>query len=335
MVVSESAVRHRAKAAVCLICHGEIAVNDYHLHELSGDDFENVVIQLCRIVLGTGIVNFSEGPDGGRDGRFHGTANRFPSERKPWAGKFIVQAKRTASPIAKCADAEFNGVLKKEYPRIKALQTDGEIDVYLLFTNRRLSGRTAPKLKKDIETNTGVKKNEVLGLETITSYLDASPEVLKTCGLFDRFRGPLIINPQELAEVIEAFRQNVGVVTAAPESKYSFEYTEIESTKNIINGLSAEYFDVIKSNSDPYFFEIGEFLRNPINDNLAEDYYTVADELKSKIAAHRKDFDAFDNVLTYLYDEIIRVVPSLNRRRRLVNVFLHYMYCNCDIGRKK
>ena len=309
-------------------------VNDYRLHELTGDEMETVVIHLCREVLGTGTVNFSEGKDGGRDGRFHGTANKFPSEASPWKGKFIIQSKRTSNPIAKCADDEFTTLIDKEIVKLKALIENGEIDAYLLFTNRRMTAGIDAKLKKYIQEQTGLELNEVLGLERIASYLDAHPNVMKICGL-DRFKGPLIIHPDELAEVIKAFHDHKEIVTNGDGSKFSFEYTELENGKNKINGLSADYFEAIKENSDPYFPEIHRFLTNPINEDIADVYYTLADEFKTKIAAHRHRFDTFDLVLADLYDQILLKVPALMPRRRLVNVFLHFMYCNCDIGRRK
>jgi hypothetical protein len=104
-------------------------------------------------------VNFSEGKDGGRDGRFQGTANKYPSLKSPWSGKFIVQAKRSASPVAKCADPEFKKLLDDEFPKINRLKKEKEIDIYLIFTNRKMSAGTDAKLRKYIEDNTGLKKN--------------------------------------------------------------------------------------------------------------------------------------------------------------------------------
>jgi hypothetical protein len=147
-------------------------VRDYHLHELNGDDFQNLVIHLCREVLGTGTVQFSEGPDGGRDGKFDGTANKYPSLASPWKGCFIIQAKRVADPTASCSDSAFETVLKKEFPKIKKLKVSKECDIYLIFTNRKLTGKTEPKLKKLIQDGTGVTKIGILGVETITSYLE-------------------------------------------------------------------------------------------------------------------------------------------------------------------
>lgn len=308
-------------------------MHDYRLHELNGDEFEHLVVHLCREVLGTGTVNFSEGKDGGRDGRFHGKANKYPSQSSPWSGKFIVQAKRTANPTAKCADPEFSRLLDDEFPKIKRLKKAKEIDIYLVFTNRRMSAGTDSTLKKYIEKATGLKKNDVLGLETITSHLDMHRQVVTACGL-DRFRGPLIIHPDELVEVVKAFHDN-DVVADIDDTKFSFEYTDLEKTKNPVNGLSAEYFQNIKENSDPYFADIQRFLSNPINEELANAYYTVADEFKMKITAFRHRFRTFDEVLCDLYDEILLRVPALMVRRRLVTVFLHFMYCNCDIGLRK
>jgi hypothetical protein len=34
----------------------------------------------------------------------------------------------------------------------------------------------------------------------------------------------------------------------------------------------------------------------------------------------------------HLFDLIVAANPQLRRRRRLINVLLHYMYYDCDIG---
>ena len=67
----------------------------YPLNELSSGEFENVVSSICEEILGTGTFIFSEGKDGGRDAKFTGRANYFPSKALPWEGKFIIQAKHT------------------------------------------------------------------------------------------------------------------------------------------------------------------------------------------------------------------------------------------------
>lgn len=44
-----------------------------------------------------GVVSFTPGKDGGKDGKFTGQANKYPSEVKFWNGKFIIQAKHTST----------------------------------------------------------------------------------------------------------------------------------------------------------------------------------------------------------------------------------------------
>ena len=114
---------------------------DYRLENLSPDDFEALVNELCQKVLGTGAVSFSKGKDRGRDGRFEGTANRYPSDSEQWSGKFIIQAKHTDNYEASCSDNGFHGnktsIINKEIPKIQELKKNGEIDYYLIFTNRK------------------------------------------------------------------------------------------------------------------------------------------------------------------------------------------------------
>lgn len=47
---------------------------DYHLYDLHASEFENLVNSICQKILGTGVISFSDGKDGGRDGKFTGTA---------------------------------------------------------------------------------------------------------------------------------------------------------------------------------------------------------------------------------------------------------------------
>lgn len=74
----------------------------YPLEELTDSEFEKLVALICSEVLGVSTVIFSEGKDGGKDARFNGRANNFPSKSKPWEGKIVIQAKHTKRPNANC-----------------------------------------------------------------------------------------------------------------------------------------------------------------------------------------------------------------------------------------
>ena len=142
----------------------------YPLYYLNDQEFEDLVSFICEKILGIGLIVFSEGKDGGRDGKFTGRAQNFPSSQNPWDGKFIIQAKHTTNPIASCSDSGFKTILEKEIPKIKEIKTEHKIDYYLVFTNRKLSGIQEPLLEDLLTEETGVK-NCIIGLERIQLYI--------------------------------------------------------------------------------------------------------------------------------------------------------------------
>ena len=83
-----------------------------------------------------------------------------------------------------------------------------------------------------------------------------------------------------------------------------------------------------------YFSQIDEFLQNPINEELTEMYEDLAMELNSIITIKREDFYAFEEIFVYLYNYVKDRNLDLNRKKRFISIFLHYMYFNCDIGKK-
>lgn len=310
-------------------------MRDYHLHELSDEQFEGLVVHLCRKALGIGTVNFSAGRDAGKDGRFTGTANAYPSEKKPWSGKFIIQAKWTSNPVASCSDPDFeNKVIKEEIPRIKALRANGELDNYLMFTNRKLSGGADAKLLKKLKETADTENVAIIGKETITSLLDTNPDIVKAMDL-RVLQGPLRIRNQDIKHLIEAFKASGFSFATAGASAYSYDkYASLEDEKNPKNGLTPDYFEYIKDQSEPYFDRVQKFLADPINEKYRDYYFNIVDELQQRLLVARVDFVTFDSLLTAFYDEILDIMPELRSCPKLVSVFLHYMYCNCDIGKK-
>ena len=150
----------------------------YPLYDLSWQEFENIVISICEEILGTGTIKFADGKEGGRDAKFTGTANNFPSNASPWKGKFIIQAKHTTNMLASCSDSEFNTLLKKELESIKKLKDDDKIDNYIMFTNRKLTGLQDPKIEDFIQEELQLN-NQILGIERIQKWLQDYPKIVK------------------------------------------------------------------------------------------------------------------------------------------------------------
>lgn len=63
--------------------------------DLSDGQFEILIVLLCQRLLEVAVQGFTKGPDGGRDAKFMGTAELYPSKTAPWIGTTIVQAKHT------------------------------------------------------------------------------------------------------------------------------------------------------------------------------------------------------------------------------------------------
>ena len=67
----------------------------YVYEDLGSEQFEQLIVSLCQELLGVATQGFSKGPDGGKDAKFMGRCNLYPSESAPWEGTIIIQAKHT------------------------------------------------------------------------------------------------------------------------------------------------------------------------------------------------------------------------------------------------
>lgn len=307
---------------------------EYSLELLSDDDFERLVNQLCQKLLGTGTVSFTKGRDGGRDGRFEGTANKYPSEKESWTGKFIIQAKHTTNLMASCSDNDFfdnkSSIIKKEIDKIKKLKENNEIDYYLLFTNRNESAKRE-NVKQFIIEQTNIINADVIGNQTIESWLKQHKDIVRLFGL-DKYSAPFDFYADDIKEVILFFSANINIKNAFPKDDI---INISKEEKNRLNNLCQIYYDnTIRKQSLKYFKQIDDFLENPINENYAFIYDNFAAELNNKILIQRSDFESFEQILGYIYDKIFDShKTALSKHGRLIWIVLHHLYFNCHIGR--
>lgn len=304
---------------------------NYPLYQLDDRTFELLVASICEQILGTGTINFSEGKDGGRDAKFNGRANKFPSETKPWEGKFVIQAKHTIRPFASCSDSDFQRILKDEVTnKLIPLKKNKMVDYYLLFTNRRLSGIQDAKIENYLNENIGVE-NAIIGDEKIQLWLNQNPKIAKQHGL-NKLLLPFQFYEEDLRDIIIAFSQAEIQSDKIEKIRDKISRIEIEE-KNKLNNLSKEYFNSVFKKSYSEFNRIEAFLEDPKNE-IYKNYYanTVAD-LQEKIMVNRNDYFTFEEILQYLFEYIFQHnQEKLKDKRNLIRIFLHYMYHNCDIG---
>ena len=309
---------------------------DYRLENLSEDDFERLVNRLCQVFLGTGSVSFSKGKDGGRDGRFEGKAESYPSKNKSWEGKFIIQAKHTSDYKASCSDNSFYGnqssLINDEIVKLKKLKENGEVDNYLLFTNRKETEKRE-KARQYIKDKTGVENVDIIGKETIHSWLSQNQDIVKEFGL-DRFTLPFEFYEKDIRDVIIIFHDTLPKVENSNNSVLN--RPDID-TKNLINILDEAYYqNILLDDLDRYRPKILDFLENPINEKYALYYEETSKELKRVIETNREKFDNFKHVFGFLTRFLIDKEPErLKKYRNTIPAFFHFMYYQCDIGREK
>jgi len=313
----------------------------YSIHNLgSSKVFEDLVIAICTDLFGIGIKSFSSGKDGGRDSKFTGVAEKYPSTTSPWKDVTIVQAKFTESSEASYSENSFFLKFKREeIPRIKNLKEINDIDNYLLFANRKLTGSQHKIYIDLIKTETGVENVEVIGIEDLNKLINSNPLLIKSFPALGSLIEPLRFFESDLCEVIKFFHVQSKAISIEVEDYSSkvdtnFSYISKEE-KNLKNNLSEDYFIYIKELSLPYFNSISNFLSDPKNEEHTESYLNTVAELQSKITAKRDEFDKFESIITHLYDYVFQNnLEEMRKDRRLILTFLHFMYYNCDIGKK-
>lgn len=312
---------------------------DYRLELKDSSTFEKLIISICQKLLGLGVISFSSGKDGGRDGKFIGTAQNYPSETAPWSGKFIIQVKHTENPIASCSDRSFRKeIIEKEIPKIKSLKENGEVDNYLLFTNRKYSGVKGEELLREIIAETGVENSVIIQKDQINDFIKKDKTIIKEFGL-DKHITPFDFSYEEIKDIILAFKNQLPSIEEdlkkkVDQLKYEFSYLEKEE-KNERNRLGKEYYqNVILSRSLMDFSKIRHFFEDPRNDEYKNYYFDIATELDQIITLKREQFDAFEEVFVHAYQIVCDSDSILKGGKRHVLTLLHFMYFECVIGKK-
>jgi hypothetical protein len=312
----------------------------YAYEDLGDEQFETLIVFLCQKLLGISVQGFAKGPDGGRDAKFVGTAELHPSKAAPWAGTIIIQAKHTNGHNRNFSESNFynpkpdtKSVLGEELPRITKLRKNKEIDHYMLFANRRLAGNAQSEIVAYISKASDIPQPSIYlcGLEQLEMWLKTFPDVATLADL-DLVDSPLIISPDDLAEIVQALARQREAINAAlddpPVQRVSYEL------KNAVNNMTKEYAAELRKKYLKDTSYIKTFLAAPENIDLLHLYLSVVDDFQLRIISKRKDYQSFDAVMEHLVNLLFNGDAVLRQRahKRLTRAVLFYMYWNCDIG---
>lgn len=310
----------------------------FHYHDMNSGEFEKLVTLICKEILGEATQGFSTGPDGGRDAKFNGTANLYPSKRSPWEGITIIQAKHTNGIDKSYNDSAFFSTtsntctVAKEMEKIVKLIEDKELDSYMLFANRKLSAGTQAEIVSYIADKTGLDldKIAVLGRDDLNMWLGKHSYMVDMVNLTPLTKAP-IIRPSELADLIEEFAK-VFDSKAVINSCFPVVRTPY-AEKNIINNMREDIAEHLKKQYIMYMQQIKDFLEDPMNDSLQIKYEEAVDEFQIKfIIPKKRDLEYFDDIFNELVDLLVNRDSFLNKNIKLTRIMVFYMYWNCDIG---
>lgn len=307
----------------------------YPYEDLTEAQFEALVVQAAKLLLGKGVQAFATGVDGGRDARFEGLANGFPSYSRPWDGISVIQAKHTFS-YGYFSDADFSGdaassVLSKEMVRAKKLYEERMLDNYLLYSNRFLTANANETIVNTLASGIGIptEKIHLCGVEALDDAFREEPRLAQLAGI-NPLDGPLIVSSRELAEVVEAIAQGIDFEFGSHESR-PVARTSL-AKKNQLNSMTEKTSDRLMRNYGHLLRQIQSFLADPGNARIRQIYVDCAEDFDLKIVAHKEAHHTFDAVFGRLVDILVSRDSLLGRNRRLTRAIVFYMYWNCDIG---
>jgi ABC-3C protein len=311
-----------------------------HYHDLSEDQFEQIVVALGQRLFGAGLIGFAKGKDGGKDAKFHGTAQSYPSTASPWTQCTIIQAKHTNGINASFSDKSFfnpekdkGSLIVDELVRVKNMVESGELQNYLVISNRKLTGITEGKLKNYFHQATGIELEQLgfAGSDQLDQWFSLYPDAKEVLN-FRPLDRPLIVSPDDLAITIEAFNDVLGEINVSDTQDLPSARTPF-SEKNVLNNMSEDFAKILRQRYLSLTKQIDVFLEDPKNTDFQATYHEAAEEFSLKISEFQGEEDTFDSVFNYLIDLLIGRSPMLKSNTRLTRAMLFYMYWKCDIGK--
>ncbi len=312
----------------------------YQYHDIHDSDFEKLVVLICCEILGEGVQGFSKGADGGKDGKFIGTANIYPSRSSSWSGTTIIQAKHTTGINKHFLESDFYSenskscIVDEEIEKIIKLIKNKELDNYMLFANRKLTGGAEPIIKKYIAEKTGLQPENIaiLGIDDLDKWLAKFQYIVNIVNLTPLTISP-IIRPDQLAEVIEHFSKTFN------KTIKSHEFTPVERTtyekKNELNNITKELVAFFNRNYMSYAHQVAAFLDDPQNSSLNDLYHEAVDEFQLRFVIPKqraKNGIIFDEIFNDLVELLLNRDYILSTNIKLTRIMVFYMYWHCDIG---
>lgn len=302
------------------------------------DKFEQFVVTVASHILGEGITGFAKGKDGGRDARFHNKTNHYPSTEECWEPKngeaVIIQAKFTHDWSKTTGTGDFRKLIQEEIPKLCKLRKSGELRYYILVTNRKLTANSHSSLLMLLSEGIGLSQNDIQiwGRETLVRFWDDNHQIREKSNLIELARRKFhLIDDSLIAKVVRTISKNLN-----DESVSDIIDRTTLAQKNILNNASDEFADFMISQYADEFSRITDLLSNPEYYELRKNYTSLVKHISLQLYHNRKLFCCLDDNLYNIIENEVRsdTVFEQGDLKVVLQILVHYMYWNCDVGKR-
>jgi len=236
---------------------------------------------------------------------------------------------------------------KTNFPAIDLGDNENKIGVSITATNT--STYIREKIKTNIEHKiyetfpnhyffiTTKKKDYTTEFDTEGKYaFDKTKNVIDIEDLLKAIKNLPIEIQQEVLSILESnvskFKGNfIEDITPQDIAKMLTNF----SAKNKINNLSEGYIKLIQQQSLPFLEQFRVFLEKFENRDFKKIYFNITSDLQKVILVKRTEYEKFDDIFAAIEETCKAKVPALVADRRTLQILLHFMYFQCDIGESR
>ena len=170
-----------------------------------------------------------------------------------------------------------------------------------------------------------IDKLDIEKLEGIHKFLEANLSELKF---------PENLFPNDIKKCIQILKRDFGNSATLKTTLNIHREGDnfIKDIKNPANNMSWKFFKEKIRGHLQYNQEIIEFLSNPINKEIQEDYLEVSQEIQDFYKDATNNFSSFENVFSKIFSKLNTYDDNISGISMKLKILLHNMYFNCDIG---
>lgn len=147
----------------------------------------------------------------------------------------------------------------------------------------------------------------------------------------NNFTNEINICTEDIKNIIDVFCKYKENINKKLDSRTNYNVYPGIKDKNKFNNLSEEYYEQFILPHLPSFKLLDDFFKNPRNKAYMDKYYDISTDIKGKLLVFNTKYNNFDEAINLIYD-IVTANEEINNKR-IIYILLHYMYCQCDIGK--